>query len=129
MKRIILVVGNEFLPMDNKPIKLLPFLGKLFPEFHFLHFDPTEELPENIGDSLVCIDTVSGTTNVKCITSLQSFSQPPRNSVHDFDLYTQLSLLQKMGKLKKLFIIGVPQKGNFARIKKEIKEIFTSSGF
>ena len=40
--------------------------------------------------------------------SLENFSAPPRVSLHDFDAYTNLKYLQKLGKIKKIKIIALP---------------------
>lgn len=129
MKKIILFSGNPLLPSDNKPYKLLPYLKKKFPHVAFLPFDPTEELPETYLHTLFILDTVHGLRHVKLFTSLEQFTPSPHNCVHDFDLYMQLKLLQKVGKIHTVNIIGIPQKEALSTIKKEVENLLITSGF
>lgn len=68
--------------------------------------DPTEPFEPEPGS--VIIDTVAGLDRPRLFTSLDDFMQSARVSVHDYDLYLHLSLLQKIGKLSDIRIIGVP---------------------
>jgi len=43
---------------------------------------------------------------------LKAFQAGPRVSVHDFDAYANLRLLEKIGKLRKVSIIVVPPDGD-----------------
>jgi hypothetical protein len=106
MKMQIYVFGNEDLEMDSLPLKILPDLKKVFPEIDFIVKDPNEEW-ENV-EELNIIDTVVGIDEIKIFSSLKDFIRSPRVSLHDFDAYTNLLFLEKLGKLKKIKIIGVP---------------------
>ena len=92
--------------MDSLPLKILPELKKLFPEIDFVTKDPNEDW-DDVGD-ITIIDTVVGITDVKVFNSLKDFSRAPRFSLHDFDAYTNLVMLEKLGKIRKIKIIGVP---------------------
>jgi len=102
----VFIFGNPDIKNDSMPIKILPDLQKICPNIKFEIKDPNEEwdLPEKI----IIIDTVVGITNVKIFNDLNEFTKTPRISVHDFDALTQLKILQKIGKLKKIKIIGLP---------------------
>ena len=115
MKKNVYVLGNPLVDIDNLPIKLLPKLQKHFPGFSFIHFDPTEELPVN-NKELIFIDTVLGLKKVTRFNGLNHWTISPRVGVHDFDLPINLHLMQKLGKIKKVVIIGIPEKGNQQRI-------------
>ncbi|MFH1129643.1 MAG: hypothetical protein V1686_02825, partial [Patescibacteria group bacterium] len=54
------------------------------------------------------IDTIVGIDKPTIFNDLKNFSPPPRFSTHDFDAYTNLKYLQKLGKIKKVKIIGIP---------------------
>lgn len=69
--------------------------------------DPNEEL--DAPEDLIIIDTVSGIERVEAFSDLSHFmGGRPGVSLHDFDLYSSLKYLKKLGKLKKIKIIGVP---------------------
>lgn len=59
-------------------------------------------------DKLIILDTVKGISKVTIFEDLKNFSAAhKRTTVHDFDLYDELALLQKLKKLPKIAIIGV----------------------
>lgn len=125
MKRVVYILGNPLVDIDNLPIKLLPELQKHCPNFSFVSFDPTEDLSIN-NETLIFIDTVLGINKVVKFNDLNYFSLSPRVTTHDFDLSISLKLLQKLGKIKKVAIIGIPEKGNQKKILKEIKNLLKS---
>jgi hypothetical protein len=102
----IFVFGNPDLTLDALPLRLVPQLQAKFPQHEFAIKDPNEEW--DVPERLVVIDTVRGISDVKEFHGLDTFSSAPRVSMHDFDALTQLRLLQKLGKLKEVTIIGVP---------------------
>lgn len=117
MKRLVMalsngvtvyVFGNPDLPEDSLPIRLISQLHKKFPNIVFVVKDPNEEW--DVPKHLIAIDTAVGIDRVQEFHSLESFHTSPRVSMHDFDALAQLRLLQKIGKLKKITIIGVPPK-------------------
>lgn len=107
----IYIFGNEDLALDSLPVKLLPALSKHCPEVTFVHADPTENWHKGEKD-IVIIDTVQGIKNVTQFTSLDSFQKEThRTSLHDYDVYTDIALMKKIGKITSVQIIGVPQEG------------------
>lgn len=112
---IIHVFGNTDITMDSLPLRLLPELKKEFPDIEFRTLDPNEEW--EIPDPFILIDTVVGIPDVHIFRSLDEFDTSPTVSVHDFDALFNLRYLKKLGKLKDMFIVGVPGSGdeNFAR--------------
>lgn len=127
MSKIIYVLGNPLLKNDNLPLKLIPYLIKLYPNISFMHHDPTEEL--NIEKkSIILIDTVIGINKVKVFDSLNNFLLSPRNSVHDYDLFLNLSLMKKTGRIKDFTIIGIPPKMKIKKAIEELNKIFKNIG-
>lgn len=116
-KKIIHILGNPLLDFDNLPLKLAPKLEKAFPEIDFVITDPFENL-DPIDGELIIIDTVESIKKVAMMDDLEKIQTGSIFSLHDFDLAFNLKLLQKIGKLKKVKIFGVPMEGN----KKEIME-------
>ena len=103
----VFVFGNPDLDFDSFPLRILPRLKKQLPKIDFEIKDPNEEW-EISENELIIIDTVIGIDKPMVFESLESFSTPPRISMHDFDAYTNLKYLQKLGKIKKIEIIGLP---------------------
>lgn len=110
-KKTIHIFGNLLLDFDNLPLKIAPKLEKFFPEIDFVITDPSENL-EPIDGELIIIDTVEGIKKVVLIDDLEKIQTQEIYSLHDFDLAFNLKLLQKIGKLKKIKIFGVPMNGD-----------------
>ena len=51
---------------------------------------------------------VIGIKDITIFDSLEKFALAPRVSMHDFDFLTNLQYLTKLGKIKKIKIIGLP---------------------
>ena len=109
-------MGNPLVNIDHLPIKLLPKLRQLCPKFNFEILDPTEEIQLENNQDLTLIDSVIGLDKVTVFHDLDFFAYSPRVTVHDYDLPVNLKLMQKLGKLKKFTIIGVPVKGDETEI-------------
>jgi hypothetical protein len=121
----IYILGNSLIPNDAIPLRILPKLRRQFPKINFIHFDPTEELPENLKE-LILIDSVVNIIQVTVFNSLEEFENSPRNSVHDYDLSLDLKLLIKLGRMQKVKIIGIPGTYNQQKALKEVSEIINS---
>lgn len=126
MKKTIYVLGNPLEEIDSFGVKLMPILQKTIPKLKFVRLDPTEEFPFSQKDHVYIIDSIVGIKDVTVFTDLSRFELSPRVSVHDFDLPILLGLLKKLGKIKKVTIIGIPQKGNNRKITKEVVKILKS---
>jgi len=106
----ILVFGNSLVEKDNLVLRLLPKLKQAFPEITFKHLDPTENLEAEIENyKLTILDVVEGIEKVILIKEIEQLKTNKIYSMHDFDLTFNLKLLEKIGKLKKVEIIGIPQ--------------------
>ena len=103
---IVFIFGNPDLSMDSLPLRILPQLRKKFPSIQFVVKDPNEEW--DVPEELTIIDTVIGVKKVTIFDTLEEFTAAPRFSMHDFDALANLRYLKKLGKLKKIRIIGVP---------------------
>ena len=102
----VYVVGNELVPEDSMPFRLLSLLRKEFPSIKFEEADPNENfIPEE--DSII-IDTIKGIKKVTLFETLDMFEQSARISPHDYDLLLHLQLLKKLKKLTSITIIGIP---------------------
>ena len=110
-KTTIYIFGNPLLDFDNLPLKLAPKLQKLFPEIDFVITDPSENISPIDGE-LIIIDTVENIKNVILIDDIEKLETNKIYSLHDFDLAFNLKLLQKICKLKRVKIFGVPMEGD-----------------
>ena len=124
----IFVFGNPDLAGDNIALRILPKLQKKFPLIQFIHKDPLENWTLDNGEpsgrrlndrqicdqesekeKIVIIDAVKGISKVTVFDGLENFTAAhKRMTMHDFDLYDELALLQKLKKLPKVAIIGIP---------------------
>jgi len=103
----VYIFGNSIVPEDNQSVKLLPDLKANFPKIHFIHADPTGNWWK--GDkNLVIIDTVQGIDQVTVFTSFKELQASESLTVHDYDLYMDLKLMKKLGKIESFKIIGIP---------------------
>jgi hypothetical protein len=100
------VFGNPDLDQDSLVTRLVPRLRKRFPEIEFKVEDPSEGLRPPAG-AWVILDVAQGIKGVKLIKNIDQLTAARRLSLHDYDLAMELKLLGKLGKLKKLKIIGV----------------------
>lgn len=105
---VIYVFGNPDLSIDNKTYLVTQKLAPLFPQISFETIAINADIPTS--DCLSLIDTVVGLSQATLFTEsdLNKIQLSPRNSVHDYDLGFQLKYLVKLGKLKKVRIIGLP---------------------
>lgn len=109
----IYVFGNRNWPGDNRALKISDRLRKEYPRVKFVEVGPNEDLPF-VGEPVVIIlDVVEGINRVTLIggSDLARLVLSPRASVHDFDLAIQLKYLKKLGKLKRVSVIGLPVRG------------------
>jgi Ni,Fe-hydrogenase maturation factor len=77
-----------------------------FPDIEFIELDPNENW--DIPDPFLIIDTVQGIPDIRIFRGLKEFDAAPAVSVHDFDALFNLRYLEKLGKLKRVVIVGVP---------------------
>jgi hypothetical protein len=106
MIKKVYVFGNIDVDNDSLPLRMIPKLQEKFPDIEFEVRDPNEEW--EVPEEFVIIDTVIGIKGVKVFKTLDKFLSAPRVSMHDFDFLTNLQYLTKLGKIKKIKIIGVP---------------------
>lgn len=123
----IYVFGNEDFPEDNLAIKAAGNLSNKFPEIQFINITPNTDLPFFNENKIIIIDVIQGINKIELINQemFDKLLLSPRNTVHDFDLGFQLKYLQKLGKLKDVKIIGIPQnqKIDYKRIQSILRKL------
>ena len=135
-KKTIHIFGNPLLDFDNLPLKLAPKLEKIFPEIDFIITDPNENL-KPIDGELIIIDTIEGVKSAQggpssgrkviLIDDIEKLETNKIYSLHDFDLAFNLKLLQKIEKLKKVKIFGVPMEGDEEEILEQLENLINQS--
>ena len=124
--KTIFLFGNSELAMDSLPLKIAPRLRHEFPSISFEVKDPNEEW--DVPEELVVVDTVVGIKEVKIFDDLNEFAGSPQMTMHDFDALANLKYLKKLGKLKKVTIIGVPTAMNEEQAIKSVCEMIKGLG-
>jgi hypothetical protein len=102
---IIFVFGNQDLREDSLPLRILPKLQEKFPNIKFEVKDSNEDW--DVPEELTVFDTVMGINGMKVFDDIKAFSAAPRVSMHDFDALTNIRYLIKLGKIKKIKVIGI----------------------
>lgn len=105
--KAITVFGNEIELKDNLAVRLVPRLSKKFGKIKFIIQDPTESL-EPVSKPWVILDTAVGIDRVVMVKKLTELDRVKGSSVHDFDVYMDLRLKEKLGRLPKVIIILIP---------------------
>lgn len=106
----VYVFGNDDHPTDNAALKAAEKLKNDFKTIEFIFVKPNEDLPFAGAQNVVILDCIEGIEGVTVFNEkqLSLLTLSPRSTVHDFDLGFQLRYLQKIGKLHKVTIVGLP---------------------
>jgi len=109
----VYVFGNRDYEKDKLSFDVVDKLDLKNLKIEFEEVKPNQDLPFTGSEMVVMMDVVMGIDKVKLITEddLDKLVLPPRSSAHDYDLGFQLKYLLKLGKLKKIRIIGLPMSG------------------
>jgi Ni,Fe-hydrogenase maturation factor len=110
----VYVFGNPDYAGDKVAIETAKKLEGKIDEVEFIQVKPNEDLPFTDADNVVILDAVEEIKEVTIITEKDFDKLNVAKSVtaHDWDLGFQLKYLKKLGKLKKITIIGLPQTGD-----------------
>jgi len=118
----ISVFGNILVEKDAALVRLLPWLKKQFPQHTFIFQDPVEDL-QIPQEEWWILDLAEGIDRVVVFSNLDKFVRNKGTSVHDYDLFMELKLQQKLGRLPEILkIIAIPT----TMPEKEIKEVLKS---
>lgn len=106
----ILVFGNSLVKEDSLALRIMPNLQEEFKEIEFKELDPAENLEDEIEDGkLIILDVAEGIEKVIMLDKIEQLKTNKICSMHDFDLAYNLKILKKIGKLKEIKIIAIPQ--------------------
>jgi len=121
MIKRVFVFGNINLENDSLPLRIMSKLQVKFSDIKFEIRDPNEEW--DVPEEFIIIDTVIGIKDIRIFDNLEKFLSVPRVSMHDFDALTNLRFLWKLGKIKKIKIIGLPPDMAESKALREITKI------
>jgi len=113
------VFGNEHLPEDAFALKVADHLR--LQGVSIVHCTTPESLLEAEEDELIILDVVKDLAEPAVIDP-DRIRTNRMMSLHDLDVGHIIELGQAMGIIKKLKIIGVPQKGNPQKIAEQVKQ-------
>lgn len=123
----VYIFGNQDLAEDNLAFKTARKLQRHFKKVEFVMVAPNEDLPFANEKRVIVLDVIKGLEQVKFLhaDALDKLILPPRTTTHDYDLGFQLKYLKKLGKLKKVRIIGIPAQGeiDYRRIHSIFKKL------
>lgn len=122
MQREIFVLGNPLVEEDSFALRISALLQKHFPEIGFRQIESILDLQE-VPKRLIVMDVVDGIERVMHVRNPRFLTQHKIVSGHDFDSGMQLQLLQKLGKLKEVEVIGVPKKYDLKKAAGEARQI------
>src|SRR4030042_2660287 len=105
----VTVFGNPVEVKDNLAVKLVPELKKRFPEIEFQIVGPTESL-EPPSDPWIILDVAVGIDKVTVVEDLRDLERVRGDGAHDYDVYLELALRQKLGQLGRIELILIPAK-------------------
>lgn len=106
--RQVFVAGNPIVKEDSLALKVAEELGEELEGVEFKKIDSLAEIGE-IPAELCIIDVAKGIEKVEIIRDLEKLQELKLVSLHDFDLGTELLLYKKIGKVKSVAIIAIPQ--------------------
>ncbi|MBN1162591.1 hypothetical protein JXA34_02495 [Patescibacteria group bacterium] len=122
------IFGNQDISIDKIQEDILINLRRDFKEkLNFVYVRPNEDFQFENKESLIILDVVKGISKVTLLDEkdISKLKLSPRTFVHDFDLNFQLKYLKKLGKLSKIYIIGIPfnKRADYSSIHSIVKKL------
>lgn len=116
----ILVFGNPYLEYDSLAVKIA---NKLKDKADFVICTSPEQIMEEQFDYIM--DSVEGIDEIKVFDNLKLLNPHRMFSLHDFDVTFFLGLMEKLGRVDKVKIIGIPIGYDKEKAKNKVKELIT----
>jgi Ni,Fe-hydrogenase maturation factor len=116
--------GNEFLENDSLAKKIADDIK--IEGVEFIKCSSPEEIFQEPEKEILIMDVAKGIGEPILIEDVDQLKNNNIVSLHDFDLAFFLKLMKKIGKLKKVKIIGIPMRGDKEEIKKKTISIINS---
>lgn len=110
--------GNPYLEYDSLAVNIAK---ELEDSADFVICSSPEQIMEEKFDYIM--DVVEGIDEVKVFDNLKLLNPHRMFSLHDFDVTFFLGLMEKLGKVDKVKIIGIPMEMDKNKAKEKILEI------
>jgi Ni,Fe-hydrogenase maturation factor len=123
----VYVFGNRDIREDAGAIEVAEGLRGAVDGVSFVFVEPNGDVPFANEERVVILDAVHGIREVGLISgdAIDRFAPPPRGTMHDFDLAFQLKYLKKIGRLGKVYVVGIPQEGevDYSRVRSILRKL------
>jgi len=113
----ILVFGNPYIEFDALAVEIAKEIK--IKNAKFIICSSPEQIMEEKFDYIM--DVVEGIDEIKVFDNLKMLNPHRMFSLHDFDVTFFLGLMQKLGKIEKVKIIGIPIGFDKKQAKKEVE--------
>jgi Ni,Fe-hydrogenase maturation factor len=114
----ILVFGNPYLEYDSLAVEIA---DELKDKAEFISCTSPEQIMMQEFDYIM--DVVEGIDEIKVFDNLKLLNPHKMFSLHDFDVTFFLGLMERLGRVDKVKIIGIPIGYDKEKAKKEVKQI------
>jgi hypothetical protein len=126
MRRTILCFGTE-VEGDDTPFRVCGSASKIAPGFTFVKCEsPIDLMAYAEEDEIIILDTVKGIRKVKLFEGIEDFLSVRSVTAHDLDLGTFLKVIDGMGLLKRVKIIGIPFGSSKQDVAEEVRRLLSS---
>jgi len=115
----VLVFGNPYLKYDSLAVEIAKELKT--ENVEFITCTSPEQIMQEKFDYI--IDVVEGIDEIKVFDNLKLLNPHRMFSLHDFDITFFLGLMERLGKVDKVKIIGIPMDYDKEKAKKKVREI------
>ena len=119
----ISVFGNPDIKEDSLVVEMVPELKAKFPQVDIKVEDPSEGLVPPEKGEWVILDVARGVDKVRMFEDIDKLVTEKRVSLHDYDVSMELKLLKRLGKVKKIKIVAVPEGMEKEKAFREVTEI------
>lgn len=117
----VLVFGNPYLEYDSLAIEIAEELE--LEGVEFVKCNSPEQVMQEEFDYIM--DVVEGIYEFQVFSDLKKLSPHRMFSLHDFDLTFFLGLMERLGKVDKVQIIGIPIDYDKEKAKEEVRQVLT----
>jgi Ni,Fe-hydrogenase maturation factor len=130
--KYLLCFGNPYLDEDNLAIRLADSFLKeklagnaRFKAVEIVKCISPDEILNYAGKDFFILDVVKGIKEVMLIDDIDKLNVGSMVSLHDFDLGFFLKLMKETGRVERVKIIGIPQRGKVEEIRGRVSSFLS----
>jgi Ni,Fe-hydrogenase maturation factor len=124
----LLAFGNPYLNEDNLALQVADLIIKdRIKGLEVVKCVSPDEVLGYTDKDFFILDVAEGAKQATLIDDIDKLKSRSLCTLHDFDLGFFLKLMKETGKLDKVRIICIPQKGDINNIKKDVLALLTRS--